>query len=171
MLVHGEVERPGVGPQTSPPAIALPGFVSDAPGLRYGTELPKLVAGTGVVGARVPDATDRSAWGVRADHDDVLVYQRDRIVRHHHVDLARLPETRCRCAGLRVDGNQTAPRGEDDTRWRSVVTGPIGDPAPRRRACLHQMPPELGTGRRVERYDAVHARQIHDVVDDDGRYL
>ena len=107
---------------------------------------------------------------VGADDDDVLVDQRHRVVRHHHVHFAGLAEAGVDRAGLGVERDQTAAGREDDA-WIAAVTRPIRDAAPGRRAAGDRIPPDFLAGLRLERHDAVRGRQIHDAVDDDRRRL
>ena len=167
-LVHGEVERPGVGAQPITPAVALPGVVSHVARLRHGVELPQRVAAARVERTGVADAADSPARRVRADHDDVSEDERHGVVRHAQVDGAAVAEPVHGRAGRRVEGVQAEAAGEEDARRQAVSARPPGDPAPGRRAVRQHVPPVLPAADRVERGDAIGPRQVHHAVDDDG---
>ena len=142
------------------------------PRLRHRVELPPLRARPCVERPRVADAAHRSGRRVGAHHDDVVVHQRHRVVRHADIDRAALPEAVRRLAGRRIERDKRrAARGEDDPGRERPVTRPPGDAAARGRAGGGHVPPLLFPGRRIECDDAVRRREVHHAIDHDRRHL
>src|SRR6266853_2065851 len=82
LLVQGEVKRPGIDTQASLPAITFPGVMTNGSWLRHRTEFPELGARAGVESPRITDSSVSSWRRVRADHDDISINARHRIIRN-----------------------------------------------------------------------------------------
>src|SRR5690606_15682767 len=99
-------ERPHVRAAAALPTVA-PGLVVRLSGLRDGLELPKLLAGDDIEGARVAGiAVGHGFRARRADDRDVLVDRRRCAVTGAHGDAAVLAEARHGLARRGVDGHE-----------------------------------------------------------------
>ena len=170
-LVEREVEGPRVGAEAPFPAVAIPRVMTDVARLRDGVELPQLRAVTRIEGARVADPADGPRRRIGADHDDVLVDERHRVIRHADIHGAVRAEAQIALAGLGVDRDQAASGSEDDAWRKATVAGPVRDTAAGERAAGNELLPDLLTRLGVERHDTIRGRQIHDAVDDNRRRL
>ena len=140
--------------------------------LRDGVELPQLRAGPRIERARVADPADRPRRRVGADHDDVLVDERHRVVRHADIDgAASVPKARSRSPVLALTAIRRRPAVKMMRGGSVAVAGPVRDAAARQRAAGDRMLPELLAGLGIERDDAIRGRQVHHAVDDDRRRL
>src|SRR5262249_48793410 len=81
LLVECEIEGPDIDTQSSLPAVTFPGVVANGTRLRDRAEFPELRSGARVESPRIPDSSDRSWRRVGADHDNISVNARHRVVR------------------------------------------------------------------------------------------
>jgi hypothetical protein len=140
--------------------------VTDTAWLRDGAELPNLRARERIERARVPRHADTTWRVVRADYDDVLVDERNRVIGHHHVDFAVFAEARNRSSHGGVERDQ-APAGCEDDARRFGFAGPVRDPATRGRAARNDMAPALFAALCVQGNDSVFGGHIDDAADRD----
>src|ERR1700719_1284967 len=96
---------------------------------------------------------------VRADQKKILVDRRRSVVGDSQTDLTLFAETRIHIACLGVQGAHLVRRRVQNSRRIVAIAGPIGDAAKGGKSTLDLMHPNLFSGLRVKRYDAVSGRQ------------
>ena len=168
-IIHGHVPTPDVHAGAALPAISEPSIVPFLARARHGMKFPQWGAGARIVSARIARRTFGHFAHGGADHRDIFINGGNARVRHHHVDLAFIAESRIDLARVGVQRDQFAARGKQDARRILLVARPVGDAALGCGSGRQLISPNFGAGHWIECQYAAACRQVHHTVDHNRR--
>src|SRR5947207_6000657 len=135
--------------------------------LRHRMEFPKFRASPRIERARVAGITRKHLADGCAQHDDILIDERNPVPSHFDIDHAVLTESLRCLSGDCINSHEPRSGRDHDSRRSDALTRPVANTTRRRGEAREFVFPNRLSGLRIECEDAAARGQIHDAVDDD----